>query len=221
VLRVFSAETDTETATSNVKTGAGQKVVIPEDYRFGGTLLGVAALLGPVLHLWPQFALHALIGGFLTFQTTRVRFRFSDEDLDVVFIDKEEGATDQISTDSSGENMLQGGGANKWKFRSVINWEMWWPGFPMLVYYKETQTKPEGQVHFFPIIMDGKKLYEQMLSKMGPSKNAKPALDDWNLDTALESTPVGRSLKEQMDEKLKAKLKDIKDLGDVVKAFSS
>lgn len=25
--------------------------------------------------------------------------------------------------------------------------EFWWPGFPVLVYFKETQTKPEGQIH--------------------------------------------------------------------------
>lgn len=33
-----------------------------------------------------------------------------------------------------------------------MNWELWWPNFPILVYFKETQTKPEGQVHFFPVI---------------------------------------------------------------------
>eukprot|EP00466_Bigelowiella_natans_P007586 jgi/Bigna1/71228/fgenesh1_pg.15_\ len=73
-----SSSTDSEPASSS------GLVVIPEDYRLGGSLLGVAFLLGPALHLWPQFFLHALIGGFLTFQTTRVRFRFSDSDLDVV-----------------------------------------------------------------------------------------------------------------------------------------
>jgi hypothetical protein len=57
---------------------------------------------------------------------------------------------------------MQGGGANKWSFKSVTNWEYWFPGFPILVYFKETQTKPEGQIHFFPIIMDGKELYEQV-----------------------------------------------------------
>jgi hypothetical protein len=33
-----------------------------------------------------------------------------------------------------------------------VNWELWWPSFPVLVYFKETQTKPEGQIHFFPVI---------------------------------------------------------------------
>ena len=71
-----------------------------------------------------------------------------------------------MDTDSSGDNKLQGGGANKWSFDRSYNWEFWFPGFPVLVYYKENQPKAEGQPHFFPIIMDGKKLYEVMLEKM-------------------------------------------------------
>ncbi len=29
------------------------------------------------------------------------------------------------------------------------------PEFPILVYFKETQTKPEGQIHFFPVLASG------------------------------------------------------------------
>jgi hypothetical protein len=137
------------------------------------------------------------------------------------------------------------GGDNRWRFDTFVNWEYWWPGFPVLVYFKETQTKPEGQVsggaqtaavlrvqlvrlthppcasleapvrsgmlpcrcclascvttllappkaggrartqamslawccpqiHFFPIIMDGKQLYDVMVERCGPSKNSGP-----------------------------------------------
>lgn len=38
------------------------------------------------------------------------------------------------------------------RYSTFVNWELWWPNFPVLVYFKETQTKPEGQVHFFPVI---------------------------------------------------------------------
>lgn len=38
------------------------------------------------------------------------------------------------------------------RYSTFVNWEFWWPNFPILVYFKETQTKPEGQIHFFPII---------------------------------------------------------------------
>lgn len=38
------------------------------------------------------------------------------------------------------------------RYSTFVNWELWWPNFPVLVYFKETQTKPEGQIHFFPVI---------------------------------------------------------------------
>lgn len=28
------------------------------------------------------------------------------------------------------------GGRNRWPYSSFINWEMYWPGFPVLVYFK-------------------------------------------------------------------------------------
>ena len=189
---------------------ASNMTVIPGDYRIGGVLLGVATFLGPVCHLWTQFGIHGFLGAFLAFQASRVRFRFSDTDLDVVFI--EPGADDStaldVDTESSGDNKLQGGGANKWSFDSVTNWEFWFPGFPVLVYYKENQTRPEGQPHFFPIIMDGKKLYETMLAKMPESVNEKPPVSEWNLDTAFESTALGRKIKESLSEEQLKQLKD-------------
>jgi len=44
----------------------------------------------------------------------------------------------------------------------------------VLVYFKETQTKPEGQIHFFPIIFNGKQLYDVMQERCGPSKTSGP-----------------------------------------------
>ena len=70
----------------------------------------------------------------------------------------------------------------------------------MLVYYKETQTRPEGQPHFFPVLADGKKLYETMLRFMPASVNAKPAVEDWSLDLALEQTRLGRAIKAELSE---------------------
>eukprot|EP00227_Mantoniella_beaufortii_P003685 CAMPEP_0197617602 /NCGR_PEP_ID=MMETSP1326-20131121/61115_1 /TAXON_ID=1155430 /ORGANISM="Genus nov. species nov., Strain RCC2288" /LENGTH=273 /DNA_ID=CAMNT_0043186497 /DNA_START=35 /DNA_END=856 /DNA_ORIENTATION=+ len=191
-------------------SSSGLPDVIPGDYRIGGVLLTVATFLGPVCHLWPQFFVHGILGSFLALQASRVRFRFTDTDLDVVIVDP--GADDSVAaklgTESSGDNKLQGGGANKWSFESVVNWEYWFPGFPVLVYYKETQTRPEGQPHFFPIIMDGKKLYEVMLERFPPSMNPKPPVSEWNLDTAFQSTKVGRSIKESLTEEQVASLKD-------------
>jgi len=56
---------------------------------------------------------------------------------------------------------------------------------------------------------DGKKLYETMLERMPASKNAKVSPADWNLLTALEATPVGRNIIDQLDDQQKAKAKSI------------
>jgi hypothetical protein len=58
--------------------------------------------------------------------------------------------------------------------------------------------------------MDGKKLYEEMLAKMPPSVNPKPDPSEWNLDTAFESTKLGRSIKESLSEEQLQTLKDTK-----------
>lgn len=39
---------------------------------------------------------------------------------------------------------------------------------------QETQTKPEGQIHFFPIIFDGKQLYDVMVERCGTSQTSGP-----------------------------------------------
>jgi len=198
----FSRRRRIATAATSSSESSESKV-IPGDYRIGATLIAISLFLGPVCHLWfPQCAIHAILGGFLSLQASRVRFRFSETDLDVVFIQpgESDGEAAKAETDSSGDNKLQGGGANKWSFESVQNWEFWFPGFPVLVYYKENQTREEGQPHFFPIIMDGKKLYEEMLTKMPKSVNEKPSPSEWNLLTAFKSTPVGRNIIEQMSE---------------------
>jgi len=39
---------------------------------------------------------------------------------------------------------------------------------------QETQTRPEGQIHFFPIIFDGKQLYDVMVERCGPTKGSGP-----------------------------------------------
>ncbi len=54
-----------------------------------------------------------------------MRFRFEPDALEVV-IGKEE---------ASSENSFVGG-ENRWKYDTFTNWEFWWPGFPILVYFK-------------------------------------------------------------------------------------
>jgi len=101
---------------------------------------------------------------FIAFQTTTLRFTFSDTNFTLVKADMS----------STGTNVVVGG-ENSWTYDSFVNYDFF-PSrsFPILVYFKETQTSedmwnvgpgeqansPEaiakgakpGQVHFFPAI---------------------------------------------------------------------
>ena len=44
------------------------------------------------------------------------------------------------------------GGKNRWAYSAFVNWEFWWPGFPVLVYFKvrvpaSVQVVMHGVVH--------------------------------------------------------------------------
>lgn len=145
------------------KTTKRETVIPDPDYRIPVILSGLAGAL-----IYKDNLLLAapigLLGLLLFVQTTRVRFVFDDETLEVRVGDELE---------ESGQNAFVGG-KNRWKFSTFVNWEFWWPNFPILVYFKETQTKPEGQVHFFPVIFNGKQLYDIMVERAGPSQNSGP-----------------------------------------------
>ncbi|XP_048333551.2 uncharacterized protein LOC107434817 [Ziziphus jujuba] len=141
-----------------------RETVVPDpDYRIPVVLLGLAGGLAYSNNLLPAAPV-GLLGLLLLFQTTRVRFVFDEEALEVKVGEE---------LQDSGENVFVGG-KNRWKYSTFVNWELWWPNFPILVYFKETQTKPEGQVHFFPVIFNGKQLYDVMVERAGPSKNSGP-----------------------------------------------
>ena len=42
----------------------------------------------------------------------------------------------------------------------------------MLVYFKETQTKGDGQIHFFPVLFNATELYDVMAARCGPTQNS-------------------------------------------------
>ena len=111
-------------------------------------------------------ALLAVFGLFIAFQTTNLRFTFDESAFALVKAD----------LSSTGENVVVGG-ENRWAYKSFVNYDFFpSESFPILVYFKETQTpedqwnvgpgeqanSPEalakgavrGQVHFFPAIAD-------------------------------------------------------------------
>ncbi|KAM0829910.1 hypothetical protein ACQ4PT_066571 [Festuca glaucescens] len=146
------------------KTKITRETVVPDpDYRLPIAILGIAGAFAYADNLLAAAPV-GLLGLLLLFQTTRVRFVFDDEALEVK-------VGNQLQ--ESGENVFVGG-KNRWKYSTFVNWELWWPQFPILVYFKETQTKPEGQIHFFPVIFNGRQLYDTMVERAGPSETSGP-----------------------------------------------
>lgn len=127
--------------------------------------LGLLAVSGFSIyeHITPLALITGILGVFLTIQATRIKFRFGPEALEVVVGDKEKDTSNAFV-----------GGPNCWYYDTFTNWEFWWPNFPVLVYFKETQTKPEGQIHFFPVIFNGKQLYDVMVERCGETQNSGP-----------------------------------------------
>jgi hypothetical protein len=64
------------------------------------------------------------------------RFRFEDDALEVV-IGKEQ--------DESENSFV--GGQNRWSFDSFVNWEFWFPNFPILVYFKVSVLRRRPPPH--------------------------------------------------------------------------
>lgn len=118
-------------------------------------------------------AFFILLGGFLTLQTSKIRFVFDNEAMEVCVLKKSENNSNSDSNEAAvlgrtRENFAVGG-QNRWKYSSFRDW-YFIPSkdFPILMYFFETQTKPEGQIHFFPVITNGKQLYDTMMERIGP-----------------------------------------------------
>eukprot|EP00887_Chlorella_sp_A99_P007049 scaffold2.g7049.t1 len=121
-----------------------ETVVLKPNYNIPAVLL-LGAGAAHLAEVNSVAAVAGVLGAFLAFQAGRVSFVFDDQALEVVIGEK------------STENAFVGG-QNRWAYSTFVNWEYWWPGFPVLVYFKETQTKPEGQV---------------MAERCGPSQTTK------------------------------------------------
>ena len=164
-------------------------VVLAPDFRLGLSVLAVGLQLWKVLNWTTLGIIVSVIGGFLTLQTARLRFRFTNTALDVLRVKGLSDTGDDDAPTVEAESTDVGGtgcairetkrAIGPWKFSSVVNWEFWWPGFPVLAYFQETQVKETGQRHFLPIIMDGKGLYEQMMLHFGPTSTPKPKVEEW------------------------------------------
>lgn len=109
--------------------------------------LPIVIVLGaiPLLLLQPWVsAIVALFGLFLLFQTATIRLKFTQTALDVCRSDKI---------------------IRSFPYREWQNWRIFWPGVPILFYFKEVKS-----IHFLPILFDAKMLQtclEQRCPRIG------------------------------------------------------
>jgi len=111
--------------------------------------------------------LFTIFGAFIAFQTATLRFTFDENSFSLV----------KSSGEKLDENVVVGG-ENKWAYDTFVNWKFL-PSeeFPILVYFKETQTPRdnwveapivvdnfEGQAHFFPAIARADELATQFIA---------------------------------------------------------
>eukprot|EP01041_Mallomonas_annulata_P001262 gene1262-2439_t len=141
------------------------KEIVAKDYKVAigimGAGLGVASLLDAPIYGVPLF----VFGSFLLFQVQRVNFVF-DQDAVEIMVNKNKNEA-EAQLEKSADNLFVGG-RNRWKYSTFTKW-----GFvpskavPILFYFFETQTKPEGQFHLFPLVVNANKLEEVMVKTVG------------------------------------------------------
>ncbi|KAK1298302.1 hypothetical protein QJS10_CPB14g01047 [Acorus calamus] len=132
--------------------------------------LYVADFWRPLYQLLYELCCDLLTGGPMIDLLSTRKYRFFCQHLDTIGIaplpkrnnnqvlrisslHQEVKVGDQL--EESGENVFVGG-KNRWKYSTFINWELWWPNFP---------------------ILNGKQLYDVMVERAGPSKTSGPKED--------------------------------------------
>lgn len=159
-----------------------KETIVEPDYKLAAGLL----VLGPTVILapWVFGGFFTLLGLLIVVQTFRIRFVFDDCAFEVKTLDLSEGLGGALT--GTGENFAVGG-ENRWTYDSFVNWEFFpTQSFPILVYFKETQTPSDkwavgpgqwansqealakgavdGQVHFFPCIGNADELRQQFIA---------------------------------------------------------
>lgn len=105
-------------------------------------VLVIAAIPLLLFSAWLSLAF-ALLGLFLLFQAATIRLQFTQTDLDIY----------------RSETLLR-----RFPYLEWQNWRIFWPGIPILFYFKEVKS-----IHFLPILFDPKML-QTCLEQRCPKK---------------------------------------------------
>eukprot|EP01040_Poterioochromonas_malhamensis_P011025 gene11025-12017_t len=161
---IFSFFTSQKSSPAQPQKPKFPTLTVPPNYNVALGCLAIAGVCAVTKNYGAAVPL-GFIGSFLYVQTGKIRFLFDDEAIEVVVSKKAESGEEKLS--QTRENFAVGG-RNRWKYNTITDW-FFIPSkeFPVLVYFNENQTSPKGQIHFFPVLMNGKTLYETMVERIG------------------------------------------------------
>jgi hypothetical protein len=116
--------------TAQLSTNPRKTVELSPSYTIPLVLIfGSIPLL--LLNVWLGLAI-SLFGLFLLFQTVTLRLSFTETALDIY----------------RSKNLIRRFPYSEWQ-----NWRIFWPSFPVLLYFKEIKS-----IHFLPILFDPQSL---------------------------------------------------------------
>lgn len=107
-----------------------QTVELSPSYTLPLVLIAIAVPM-LLVQIWASLAI-ALFGFFLLFQALTIRLQFTDTALDIY----------------RSETLIR-----RFPYQDWQNWRIFWPGVPILFYFKEVKS-----IHFLPILFDPKML---------------------------------------------------------------
>lgn len=116
--------------TAQPSTNLSKTVELSPSYTIPLVLI-LAAVPLLILNIWFGLAI-SLFGLFLMFQAVTLRLRFTETALDIYRSAK----------------LIR-----RFPYAEWQNWRIFWPSFPVLLYFKEIKS-----IHFLPILFDPKSL---------------------------------------------------------------
>lgn len=136
---------ETGTGTAAAACSDGTVTLEPRFWvPLGVTLLGPACL--PLAPLWPGVRWLTLVlvlfGGFLLLQARLLSLRFSRSELEVW----------------RGSERIR-----SFPYADWLGWKLFWPGLPVLFYFRETRS-----IHLLPVLFDASTLRQQLQQRLAP-----------------------------------------------------
>lgn len=154
-----AADADAAGGSGAAEPGDGEVMLSPS-LAIPGVLLSSAALSatagggGGAVAAFPL----GLLGAFLAFQAYYIRFVFTATEL-------------RVAKRSAGGWKTERG----WAYSGWVNWELWWPAFPVLCYFREKDSyEGAGSPHFFPVIFNANQLLRALQTRTGIAKDNYP-----------------------------------------------